>query len=262
MYLTGDYQKNLLVRFNAATGEKISEIACLAAGFTACNDDDCEDLHLGNLAHYPNVLKGTFPTESQVLELGETLEITPELLNPEEATYSWLVNGKEYSTEPTFSYKIDNPCRADLTCIIKNKYGKVEMSVLIPVNNAKLRVNFANGVITPSGITPATFSTSDPVVQTAIENNRLYLKGMIKLEKSFKIGEVEVDDEKPASDEEKNEKEPESQSSVKSYPDVKNVQSAREILIREYNVPIAELQDKERIKMKSEELGIEFPNWK
>ena len=139
-------------------------------------------------------------------------------------------------------------------------YGKVEMSVLIPVNNAKLRVNFANGVITPAGITPATFSTSDPVVQTAIENNSLYLKGMIKLEKSFKIGEVEVNNEKPVSDEDKNEKEPES--SVKSYPDVKNVQSAREILISEYSIPIAELQDKERIKMKSEELGIEFPNWK
>lgn len=141
-------------------------------------------------------------------------------------------------------------------------YGKVEMSVLIPVNNAKLRVNFANGVITPAGITPATFSTSDPIVQTAIENNRLYLKGMIKLEKSFKIGEVEVDDEKPALDEDKNEKESNSQSSVKSYPDVKNMQSAREILISEYSVPIVELQDKERIKMKAEELGIEFPNWK
>ena len=115
-------------------------IACLAAGFTACNDDDCEDLHLGNLAHYPNVLKGTFPTESQVLELGETLEITPELLNPEGATYSWLVNGKEYSTEPTFSYKIDNPCRADLTCIIKNKYGKVEMSTSFSSNH-----NFSKG---------------------------------------------------------------------------------------------------------------------
>lgn len=139
-------------------------------------------------------------------------------------------------------------------------YGKVEMSVLIPLNNAKLRVNFANGVITPSGITPATFSTSDPIVQTAIENHRLYTKGMIKLEKSFKIGEVEVNDEKPVSDEDKNEKEPES--SVKSYPDVKNVQSAREILISEYSIPIAELQDKERIRMKAEELGIEFPNWK
>lgn len=136
------------------------------------------------------------------------------------------------------------------------------MSVLIPLNNAKLRVNFANGVITPSGITPATFSTSDPIVQTAIENHRLYIKGMIKLEKSFKIGEVEVNDEKPVSDEDKNEKEAGSQSSVKSYPDVKNVQSAREILISEYSIPIAELQDKERIKMKAEELGIEFPNWK
>lgn len=136
------------------------------------------------------------------------------------------------------------------------------MSVLIPLNNAKLRVNFANGVITPSGITPATFSTSDPIVQTAIENHRLYIKGMIKLEKSFKIGEVEVNDEKPVSDEDKNEKEAGSQSSVKSYPDVKNVQSAREILISEYSIPIAELQDKERIKIKAEELGIEFPNWK
>ena len=53
-------------------------IACIAVGFTACNDDNCDDLHLGNLANYPNVLKGTFPTEDQVLELGETLEITME----------------------------------------------------------------------------------------------------------------------------------------------------------------------------------------
>ena len=45
-------------------------IACLAAGFTACNDDDCEDLHLGNLAHYPNVPVSythlTLPTNSLV----------------------------------------------------------------------------------------------------------------------------------------------------------------------------------------------------
>lgn len=109
--------------------------ACMAIGFTACNDDDCEDLHLGNLAHYPNVLKGTFPTEDQVLELGETLEITPELLNSEDATYSWLINGKEISTEQTFTYQIDNPCRADLTCVITNKYGKVEMNTSFRSNH-------------------------------------------------------------------------------------------------------------------------------
>lgn len=58
-------------------------IACVSIGFASCSDDDCEDLHLDNLAHYPNVLKGTFPTENQVLNMGETLEITPKLLNPE-----------------------------------------------------------------------------------------------------------------------------------------------------------------------------------
>lgn len=110
-------------------------IACIAVGFTACNDDDCDDLHLGNLTNYPNVLKGTFPTEDQVLELGETLEITPELLNPEDATYSWLLNGKEISTEQTFTYQVDNPCRADLTCVITNKYGKVEMNTSFRSNH-------------------------------------------------------------------------------------------------------------------------------
>lgn len=131
-------------------------------------------------------------------------------------------------------------------------HGKVEMSVLIPVNNAKLRVNFTNGVINSNGITPATFSTSDPVVQTAIENNRLYEKGLIKLDKKWKIGEVEE------AKEESTEKET---SEYTNYPDVKNAQSAREVLIRDYNVSLAELQDKERIKNKAEELKVKFPNW-
>ena len=117
-------------------------IACIAVGFTACNDDNCDDLHLGNLANYPNVLKGTFPTEDQVLELGETLEITPELLNPEDATYSWLLNGKEISTEQTFTYQVDNPCRADLTCVITNKYGKVEMNTSFRSNHDFPKVSF------------------------------------------------------------------------------------------------------------------------
>lgn len=131
-------------------------------------------------------------------------------------------------------------------------HGKVEMSVLIPVNNAKLRVNFTNGVINSNGITPATFSTSDPVVQTAIENNRLYEKGIIKLDKKWKIGEIE---------ETKKESPEKETSEYTNYPDVKNAQSAREVLIRDYNVSLAELQDKERIKNKAEELKVKFPNW-
>ena len=110
-------------------------IACVSIGFASCSDDDCEDLHLDNLAHYPNVLKGTFPTENQVLNMGETLEITPKLLNLENTTYSWLINGEEYSNEHTFSYKVEKPCRANLTCIISNEYGKVEMNTSFNSNH-------------------------------------------------------------------------------------------------------------------------------
>lgn len=113
----------------------ISLIVCVSIGFVSCNDDDCEDLHLDNLAHYPNVLKGTFPTENQSLSIGETLKITPELLNPENANYSWFINGEAYSNEHTFNYKIEKPCRVNLTCIISNEYGKVEMNTSFSSNH-------------------------------------------------------------------------------------------------------------------------------
>lgn len=140
-------------------------------------------------------------------------------------------------------------------------YGKVEMSVLIPVNKAKLRINFQDGIINAQGVVPASFTTSDPVVQTAIENHEMYLKGRIKLVKKYKIGEVETEtSSQPSKSESPAPETPQDGSTV--YEDVKNSQTAKEVLIREFNVPIIELQDKESIKSKAKELGVSFPNWK
>lgn len=140
-------------------------------------------------------------------------------------------------------------------------YGKVEMSVLIPVNKAKLRINFQDGIINAQGVVPASFTTSDPVVQTAIENHEMYLKGRIKLVKKYKIGEVETEtSSQPSKSESTAPETPQDGSTV--YEDVKNAQTAKEVLIREFNVPIIELQDKESIKSKAKELGVLFPNWK
>lgn len=140
-------------------------------------------------------------------------------------------------------------------------YGKVEMSVLIPVNKAKLRINFQDGIINAEGVVPASFTTSDPVVQTAIENHEMYLKGRIKLVKKYKIGEVETEtSSQPSKSESPAPETPQDGSTV--YEDVKNAQTAKEVLIREFNVPIIELQDKESIKSKAKELGVSFPNWK
>ena len=140
-------------------------------------------------------------------------------------------------------------------------YGKVEMSVLIPVNKAKLRINFQDGIINAQGVVPASFTTSDPVVQTAIENHEMYLKGRIKLVKKYKIGEVETEtSSQPSKSESPAQETPQDGSTV--YEDVKNAQTAKEVLIREFNVPIIELQDKESIKSKAKELGVSYPNWK
>lgn len=140
-------------------------------------------------------------------------------------------------------------------------YGKVEMSVLIPVNKAKLRINFQDGIINAQGVVPASFTTSDPVVQTAIENHEMYLKGRIKLVKKYKIGEVETEtSSQPSKSKSPAPETPQDGSTV--YEDVKNAQTAKEVLIREFNVPIIELQDKESIKSKAKELGVSFPNWK
>lgn len=141
--------------------------------------------------------------------------------------------------------------------LYKKRYaikGKVEMSILVPVNNAKLRINFTNGIINANGIFPATFTTSDPVIQTAIENSTYFQKGLIKIEKSFKIGEVEDVKKK-----EKKVVEEEEEGHV--FSDVKNMQSAREILINQFGVSLSELQDKEHVQKKAEQLKVKFPNW-
>ena len=126
------------------------------------------------------------------------------------------------------------------------------MSILVPVNNAKLRINFTNGIINANGIFPATFTTSDPVIQTAIENCTYFQKGLIKIEKSFKIGEIE---------EVKKEEKKVVEKEGKVFPDVKNMQSAREILINQFGVSLSELQDKEHVQKKAEQLKVKFPNW-
>lgn len=138
-------------------------------------------------------------------------------------------------------------------------YGMVEWSTLIPTKGGSLRVDFANGCISTRGIDPATFSTDNLAVQVAIESSPKFLSGRIKLVKSFEIGESE---DAPPIDNHPQEKDGDSDGD-NVYPDVKNSQQAKEILIGEpYNVSLAELGNKAVIQEKAGELGIVFPNWK
>ena len=47
------------------------------------------------------------------------------------------------------------------------------------------------------------------------------------------------------------------------YPDVKNSQQAKDILMGEpYNIPLADLGNKAAIQAKAAATGVSFPNWK
>ena len=48
----------------------------------------------------------------------------------------------------------------------------------------------------------------------------------------------------------------------KEYPEVENVQDAKNILIKQYNIPYQGLRSPETILKKAQELGVSFPNIK
>lgn len=58
--------------------------------------------------------------------------------------------------------------------------GMMEWVAVIPTRSNLLRVRFSGGSLSGYGVTPATFTTSNPVVIRMIEDSRLFKSGKIK----------------------------------------------------------------------------------
>lgn len=59
--------------------------------------------------------------------------------------------------------------------------GMMEYQAIITVGKAKMKVHFSDGFVTAMGITPATFTTDNLIVQRAIEQSSDYKRGRIKV---------------------------------------------------------------------------------
>lgn len=129
-----------------------------------------------------------------------------------------------------------------------------------------VRVDFRHGSLTTAGVVPATFSTSNPVIQQAVENSPKFKSGIIKMVESTVVKEAATASGTKGAEtsgtgytvnvpkDEEGENAP--------YPDVKNSQQAKDVLMAEpYRVPLVELGNKAAIQAKAEELGVSFPNW-
>lgn len=119
----------------------------------------------------------------------------------------------------------------------------VEWNTCIPLGNTTIRIRFNNGSVSSRGIDPALFVTSNPVIQAAIEASPIYGK-KIKL-----VHEYKEEEKVPEAD------------TGNVFPDIKNMLAAKELLRSKFEVELSELQNKDAILAKAEELGIKFPNW-
>lgn len=82
---------------------------------------------------------------------------------------------------------------------IKNKirktygvYGIIEWHTEIKLGRGILKVSFTGGAITTLGVTPASYTTSNPIAQLAIENSPHFKSGKIKIVRKDKLEETYV----------------------------------------------------------------------
>ena len=73
--------------------------------------------------------------------------------------------------------------------IIYGVAGMLEYQALIQVGSAKMKIPFTNGSSNEAGRTPATFSTSNPIIQLAIENSKEFKCGLIRKVHTVKTDE-------------------------------------------------------------------------
>lgn len=121
----------------------------------------------------------------------------------------------------------------------------IEWDTVFNVNGKPVRILFKNGSFGGNMI-PARFSTTDKILQNAIEGDARFNK-TIRLEALSEIKPLkEVVQEK---------------SEVKAFSGITSIQDARNVLSQEpYNVPLDELKNKTAIKKAAKEKGVSFPN--
>lgn len=69
-------------------------------------------------------------------------------------------------------------------------YNLIEWHALLRMGKATVKIPFTGGGITTQGVTPATFTTEDPVIQFAIERSPEFRVGKIKVVRRVNLKDV------------------------------------------------------------------------
>ncbi len=77
-------------------------------------------------------------------------------------------------------------------------YHLAEKHTVFFLGKTRVHVSFTGGMVSKKGVTPATFTTVDPIVQLAIENSADFRNGVITLKSKYPLGgEVKIGKNEP-----------------------------------------------------------------
>lgn len=146
------------------------------------------------------------------------------------------------------------------------KYGiknTSECVLRLPVGRSVVICNFTNGNLQSREPIPASFTTSNPIAQFAVENCDRFKNGKIFIMAEYDEApapaepqDTTVQKVKPAKNGKKTVKEQRVMENVQTYGD------AMTVLMTESGVSLGDLKNVEDCIAKAEELGISFPNLK
>ncbi|MDE7419441.1 MAG: hypothetical protein K2N35_04460 [Muribaculaceae bacterium] len=129
--------------------------------------------------------------------------------------------------------------------------GMMEWHPEFKVGRTRLQVSFTGGHLCNGGNTPASYETSDPVVQAVIERSAAFRSGKIRVGKEVDISDSEVDAFDSA--ESKEESQVAEKGFVFEYSDINEVYSFLEDM---KGVPAARLCTPESYAVEAKKLGI------
>lgn len=68
-------------------------------------------------------------------------------------------------------------------------YRLMELTISIKLGKRTLDIPFTGGIASNRGVTPATYTTQNPVIQLAIEHSAPFRNGRVKIVKEIKVEE-------------------------------------------------------------------------
>ena len=135
--------------------------------------------------------------------------------------------------------------------------GISECVLRLEIGKAKMTCNFTNGNLQSRQPIPAQYTTSNPIVQHAIEACERYKSGKI-----FVVSEYATDPEPETAPVEEKPKKKKVAKTTRVMENVRTYGDAMTVLMTESEVNVAELKNVNDCLDKAAELGISFPNLK